>query len=77
MHINISQFDQEKPESETVDHPRKREEKTQNTDSHTTIKQEQPTELERTRTTPQKLHVRTQHKMPHKSDKNQAMDMEF
>ena len=31
------------PESETVDHPRKREEKTQNTDIHNTIKLEQPT----------------------------------
>ena len=33
------------PESETFDHTRKREEKTQNTDSHNTIKQEQPTQL--------------------------------
>ena len=41
------------PESETVDHPRKREEKTQNTDSHNTIKLEQSTQLERTITTPQ------------------------
>ena len=39
------------PESETVDHPRKRKEKTQNTDSHNTIKLEQPTQLERTMTT--------------------------
>ena len=43
------------PESETVDHPRKREEKTQNADSHmyNTIKLEQPTQLGRTITTPQ------------------------
>ena len=34
------------PESVTVDHPRKREEKTQNTDSLNTIKLEQPTQLE-------------------------------
>ena len=40
-------------ESETVDHPLKCEEKTQNTDSHNTIKLEQPTQLERTITTPQ------------------------
>ena len=41
------------PESETVDHPRKGEEKTQNTDSHNTIKLEQPTQQEKTITTPQ------------------------
>ena len=41
------------PKSETVDHRRKREEKTQNTDSHNTIKLEQPTQLEKTITTPQ------------------------
>ena len=41
------------PESETVDHPRKRKEKTQNTESHNTNKLEQPTQLERTITTPQ------------------------
>ena len=40
------------PESETFN-PHKREEKTQSTDSHNTIKLEQPTELERTITTPQ------------------------
>ena len=33
------------PESETVDHPWKREEKIQNTDSHSTFKLEQPTQL--------------------------------
>ena len=41
------------PESETVDHSRRREEKTQNTDSINTIKLEQPTQLERTIITPQ------------------------
>ena len=41
------------PESETVDNPRKREEKTQNTDINNTIKLKQPTYLERTITTPQ------------------------
>ena len=41
------------PESETVDHPRKHEEKTQNTDNHNTNKLEPPTQLERTITTPQ------------------------
>ena len=50
------------PESETVDHPRKREEKTQNTDSHNTIKLEQLTQLERTINTPQyKEGVNTKH----------------
>ena len=41
------------PESETVDHPQQLEEKTQNTDSHNTIKLEQLTQLERTITTAQ------------------------
>ena len=41
------------PESETVDHPRKLEGKTQNADSHSTIKLEQPNQLESTITTPQ------------------------
>ena len=41
------------PESETVDHSRKRVEKTQNTDKHNTIKLEQPTQLERTIAIPQ------------------------
>ena len=41
------------PEFETVDYPRKREEKTQNTDSHNTFKLELPTQLERTITTSQ------------------------
>ena len=41
------------PESETVDHSRKREEKTQNTDRHNTVKLEQTTQLESTATTPQ------------------------
>ena len=50
------------PQSENVDHPRDLEEKTDNTDSHNTVKLEQPTpflnktiaQLERTlRTTPQ------------------------
>ena len=40
-------------ESKTVDHSRKREENTQNTDSHNTIKLEQPTQLERTIAIPQ------------------------
>ena len=39
------------PETETVDW--KREEKTQYTDSHNTIKLERPAQLERTRTKPQ------------------------
>ena len=34
------------PKLVTVDCPRKREEKTKNTDSHNTIKLEQPTQLE-------------------------------
>ena len=41
------------PESETIDYPRKREEKTQNTCSHDTVKLEKPTQLERTITKPQ------------------------
>ena len=41
------------PESGTVHHPRKRDEKTQNTDSHNTVKLEQPTQLEKAITTPQ------------------------
>ena len=40
-------------ESETVDHPQKREEKTQNADSHNMIKLQQPNLLESTITTPQ------------------------
>ena len=48
------------PESETVDHPRKHEEETQNTDSHNTIKLEQPTQLERTINIPQTIKVSTQ-----------------
>ena len=47
-------------ESKTVDHPQKREEKTQNTDSHNKTKLEQPTQLERTITTPQKFKDSTQ-----------------
>ena len=58
------------PESETIDCPWKREEK-QNTDSHDTNKLEQPTQLDKTITTPQK--IRTQHKTPQKSEENQAM----
>ena len=40
-------------ESETVDHPWKSEEKTQNTESHNTIKLEQPNQVESTSTTSQ------------------------
>ena len=41
------------PESETVDRPRKREEKTQNVDSHNTVKLQQPNQLESTIISPQ------------------------
>ena len=41
------------PEAETIDHPRKYEETTQNLDSPNTIKLKQPTQHERTITTPQ------------------------
>ena len=41
------------PETEAVDHPRKREEKTQNADSNYTIKLEQSNQLASTITTPQ------------------------
>ena len=54
--------------SETVDHPRKREKKTQNTDSHNTIKLELPTQLERTMTN--HIKIRAQHKIPKKSEEN-------
>ena len=60
--------------SETVDHPRKREKKTQNTDSHNRIKLELPTQLERTMTN--HIKIRAQHKIPKMSEENQAMDME-
>ena len=40
MYHKVSQIDQEKLGSETVDHSRTGEEKTQNTDSHNAIKQE-------------------------------------
>ena len=63
------------PESETVDHHRKREKKTLNTDNHNTIKLKQPTQLERAITIPKKQ-LRAQHKTPHRSKKNQAMDKE-
>ena len=62
-------------ESETVDHPRKHEEKAQNTDSHNKIKLEQPTQLERTITTPRyNLGLVTKHHTCLR--KNQAMDKE-
>ena len=48
------------PESETVDHHRKREEKTQNTDNHNTIKLKQPTQLKRTITTSKTVKGSTQ-----------------
>ena len=64
------------PESETVDYPRKREEKTQNTDSHNTIKLEQPTQLERTITTPQYNEV-TQHKTPDTSEEIKQWTRKF
>ena len=53
------------PESETVD--RKREEKTQNTDSHKTIKIEQPTRLEKTITTLQYNTIKDSTQTIHKS----------
>ena len=62
------------PESETVDHPQKREEKTQNADSHNTIKLEQPNKLESTITTPKQF--MSQRKTPHKSEENEAIDKE-
>ena len=40
------------PELETIDHPRKPKEMTQNADSHNTIKLEQPNQLKCTITTP-------------------------
>ena len=61
------------PESETVDHPRNSEEKTQNTDSHNTIILGQPNQLERT---PHHNKLRTQHKTPQKSEENKAIDKE-
>ena len=64
------------PVSETIDHPRKSKENTQNTDSHNTIKLEQPTQLERTRTTPQKIKDSAKQETQ-KSEKNQAMDKNF
>ena len=60
--------------SETVDHPRKREKKTQNTDSHNTIKLELPTQLERTMTN--HIKIRAQNKIPKKSEENQSMNKE-
>ena len=58
------------PESETVDQPPKREEKTQNTDSHNTIKLSS-NQLDYKR---QFKHPTIQLRNRHKSQENQAMD---
>ena len=63
------------PESETVDHPRKREEKTQNTDSHNTIKLSSNQLNYKGQFNHKTIQLRTQHKTPHKSEENQAMDI--
>ena len=56
------------PESETVDHPRKREE------THNTIKLSSSQLNYKGKFNHTTIQLRTQHKTPHKSDENQAMD---
>ena len=63
------------PESETVDHPRKREEKTPNTDSHNTIKLSSNLLKYKEQFNHTTIQLRTQHKTPHTSEENQAMDI--
>ena len=62
------------PETETVDHPRKREEKTQNTDSHNTIKLSSNQLNYKGQFNHTTIQLRTQHKTLCKSEENQAMD---
>ena len=63
------------PEPETVDHPRKREEMTQNTDSHNTIKLSSNQLNYKVQFNHTTIQLRTQHKKTHKSEENQAMDI--
>ena len=56
------------PESETVDHPCKREENTQNTDRHNTIKLTSNQLNYKGHFNHTTLQLRTQHKTPHKSE---------
>ena len=63
------------PESETFDHHRNSEEKTQNTDSHNTIKLSSNQLNYKGQFNHATIQLRTQHKTPHKSEKNQAMDI--
>ena len=64
------------PESETVDHPRKRGEKIQKADSHNTIKLYRTTKSARKYNNHTTKQLKSQHKTPHKSEENQAMDQE-
>ena len=61
------------PESEIVDHPPKREEKTQNTDSHNTIKLSSNQLNYKGQFNHTSIQLRTHHKTPYKSEENQAM----
>ena len=63
------------PESETVSHPRKREEKPQTTDSHNTINLSINQLNYKGQFNHTTIQLRTQHKTPHKSVENQAMDI--
>ena len=63
------------PELETFDHPRKREEKTQQTDSHTTIKLSSNQLDYKRQFNHTTIQLRTQYKTPHKSEENQAIDI--
>ena len=63
------------PESETVDHPRKREGKTQNTDNHSTIKLSGNQLNYKGKFNHTTIQLRTHHKTPHKSEENQAIDI--
>ena len=62
------------PESETVDNPRKREEKTQNTGSNNTIKLSSNQLNYKRQFNHTTIQLKTQHKTLQKSDENQAMD---
>ena len=64
------------PESETVDHPQKRAEKIQNTDSHNKIKLSSNQLNYKGQFNHTTIQLRIQHKTPHKSEENQAMDKE-
>ena len=58
------------PESKTVHHPLKGEEKTHNTDSQNTFRATSSTKKDNNHT----KKLRTQHKTPQKSKENQTMD---